>query len=765
MLRLARGITTGLAIAAALAVTGCIASLTQNPSKFPYFAPAGDIIQSHAKPAGFGYFANFDPFACRLEVRPRMAAMRPGDSQVLIATVYDESGQPRRGRRVEWVLEGKGHILEVDEAGYHPGRGYKVNERYAVSYTAYKEHVFDRGNNDPTDDFVIRPGQTWCVITSPIEGDTYVTAYAPGIYNWDRYKVQVETHWVNVAWTFPAPLQCRGGGPCTLTTNVFRRSDGLPLSNYRVRYTVIDGPPAVFQATGARTDEAVTDVLGNGNVTLVQPQPAPGISRIGIEVIRPSDSPVGPGTIIGRGETAVEWTAPSLAVTKLAPPSVAIGHNFNCTITLTNNGAVESEPLTVRDRIPEGLTFVGSVPPPAGQEGADLVWTVPSVRPGVPDVITVTFRADRAGAFNNLVSVTGATTRLEAAAVTLAAEAGLSLSVTAPPTAFVGEAIPYRITLTNTGAAAASNVVVRSTFDRGLVHARSADKPVETDPFTLEAGRSFTTELVLTAQTEGLLNNRLSAVADGGLSDVADATVRVTQPRAQLRVTGPSARYVRGRVEWTISARNSQNVPLTDAIIRAQLPGEVTLLEASQGGLQEPGGVVLWNLGTLSPQQEVRLRVAARVEQVAPRALCRVSLTAQPGIQETAENACEFRGVPALLMEMTDTADPIRVGEQTTYQLRLTNTGSLVANGIEVVCTGSSELRILQADGPDGNRGQIEGNRIVFPPRDGLIPTTQLVYTIVVQGAAPGDGRFRVEVRSNLGPDPVIEEEPTTVLP
>ena len=68
---------------------------------------------------------------------------------VIIATIYDEKGVPRRARRVEWMLEGAGNIVEVDESGIFPGRGYKVDNKYAVSYTSYKEHRITRGNANP----------------------------------------------------------------------------------------------------------------------------------------------------------------------------------------------------------------------------------------------------------------------------------------------------------------------------------------------------------------------------------------------------------------------------------------------------------------------------------------------------------------------------------------------------------------------------------------------------------------------------------------
>src|SRR5579864_6505739 len=178
----------GFCLKLLLAATGlCVASgcfgVTQNPSYFPYLLPTGDIVQTHAKPPGPGYYANFDPHAVRLEVRPLESTDPVRSQHVIIATVYDEKGLPRRDRRVEWMLEGAGNIIEVDESGYFPGRGYKVDNRYAVSYTDHLEHRIQRTKN-AGDDFIIQPGQSWCVISSAVEGDSQVTVYAPEIADW-----------------------------------------------------------------------------------------------------------------------------------------------------------------------------------------------------------------------------------------------------------------------------------------------------------------------------------------------------------------------------------------------------------------------------------------------------------------------------------------------------------------------------------------------------------------------------------------------------
>src|SRR5947207_323311 len=255
----------------ALALCGC-SGVTQNPSYFPSLLPTGDIVRTHAKPPGASYFSNFDPHAVKLVVRPVESCSPARMQHVLIATVYDEKGQPRRHRRVEWMVEGAGNIVEVDESGYFPGRGYKVDNKYAVSYTDYFEHRITRGNDNPNDDFVIRPGQSWCVITSSVEGDTHLTAYAPEIHNWEKGKVHISYHWVDAQWATPPTAAVPAGSPHLLTTNITRHTDHQPLAGYRVRYRILDGPPAIFLPSRTTEAVAVSDLRGNAGLQLVQQQ-------------------------------------------------------------------------------------------------------------------------------------------------------------------------------------------------------------------------------------------------------------------------------------------------------------------------------------------------------------------------------------------------------------------------------------------------------------------------------------------------------------
>ena len=385
---------------------GCF-GLSQNPTYFPYLSFTGDIIQTHAKPVGYAYYGNFDPHAIKLEVRPLETTNPVRKQQILIATVLDEKGLPRRDRRVEWILEGVGNIVEVDESGCLPGRGYKVDNKYAVSYTGYGEHRFTRGNADPGDDYMIRPGQTWCVISSAVEGDTFVTAYAPEIHNNDNQRVFVTQRWVDAEWTIPVPAVNRAGSEHVFSTSIVRHTDKQPLANYRVRYTIIDGPPAVFLPDRTQVATVTSDLSGSAKVTMVQVTPQAGQNKIGVEVIRPPDptSPSGVGVVVGRGETTKQWLAASVNVTMTGPPAAVVGQEINYTVTMTNTGNVEAQALTVRDPLPAGLQFVRADPPPI-REGNMLTWTLGLLPVGRSHIVHLTVTADRVGRASNCVNVT-----------------------------------------------------------------------------------------------------------------------------------------------------------------------------------------------------------------------------------------------------------------------------------------------------------------------------------------------------------------------
>src|SRR5207253_2281118 len=175
-----------------------------------------------------------------------------------------------------------------------------------------------------------------------------------------------------------------------VVSQVFRHTDRQPLANYRVRYRILDGPPAVLLPGRAQEAVVVSDLSGNASASLVQATPQPGVNRITVEIIRPPDpsSPSGVGIVIGRGETSKEWQAAQVALTLTGPPTAGVNQELPLTVAITNNGQVESQALTVREMLPEGVQFVRSTPR-AALEGNQLVWTLGVLPGGVTESLQV----------------------------------------------------------------------------------------------------------------------------------------------------------------------------------------------------------------------------------------------------------------------------------------------------------------------------------------------------------------------------------------
>lgn len=752
------------------AAGGC-EGVTHNPAYFPnYFFPFGDIVQTHAKPGGPSYFNNFDPHAVRLEVRPigigdNNAVNQVRTQHVLLATIYDEKDEPRRNRRVEWMIEGVGNIMEVDESGVFPGRGYKTSNKHAVSYTSCGEHRINRGNGNNADDFMVRPGQTWCTISSAVEGDTNITVYAPGIYDWERNKVYATIRWVDCVWEFPLPAQVRYGGEHVLTTRVFRATDKQPLAGYRVRYRILDGPAAVFLPSQTTDFTAVSDLGGNAQVAIKQAVAAYGINRIGMEIIRPPDpnAPTGSGIVIARGETSVEWLAPNVALSHTGPPTAVLGQDITYTTAVQNNGKFETQGATITCPIPDGVQYVRSQPP-AFNDGKQLVWTLGALAPGQNQTVQATYKTLRQGPITSTALLaTAEGQRDQKDFVTQVNVASLKLTVTGPPTAVIGQPFTVQMSIANPGNGPLENVLLTAQLDPNLQHESGRNLlnlPVGTvNPNETKAVPA----LVLVPRAAGQLRVNVNA-ASNNLSDSATYTVVVQEPQLGLVIDGKARCYVGDNSDWVIRVRNPSDAPLTNVMVRDRLPAELQFVAATQQG-QFQNGEVIWNLGALQGREERVLQLTARCLNITKQALQTISASADGGVRKDEQKAIEIFGLPALKVEMSDQGGAVEVGKKASYQVIVTNQGTQPANDIEVKVTIPAETKLLQVKGPTDGKETVAGPVIVFPKAGNLAPGQRLVYLIDVVAIRPGDARCQAEINAPiLTAGPVLRQQSTRII-
>lgn len=769
---------------------GCY-GVSSNPGLLRYLQPGGDIVRTHAKPPGRGYFQDFDPRSCKLEVVP-LEATSPARSQVvIIATITDGKGNPLKNRRVEWMLEGAGNIIEVDESGYFPGRGYKVDNRYAVSYTEHLEHRIKRTRN-AADDFIIRPGQSWCVITSAVEGDTQITAYAPEIDDWNTNRTVVTHHWVDASFSLPPVVAARAGQQAILTTNIFRHTDRQPLAGYRVRYRLMDGPPAILLPGKGQEAIVTSDINGNATVGLMQVEPGLGRNRVFIEVLRAPDPSLPSGSALGiaRGETAVDWQAAAVSLTPAIPSTVPIGQEVAVALTVTNTSAIEAKPVAVRAIVPEGAKYVRSNPQ-ASLEGNVLTWTLASLPGGARQTVEAIFLPAAAGTLTSRVRVDTADglkdEKVISTQVLPPSSPQLKVALNGPGGAAIvapdangapaNAPTTFLILVRNPGTSPATNITLQAEFDAGLAHESGAAK-VTLPVGTIEAGGERTVPLTLRAVKTGTAGLRVRATADGNLADQAEQRVQIGNARLSLTVKGSGVRYVGRPVVFDMEVANTGETALGDVTIRDQLPPELSFTSAiptaNDTGAATGSRQIVWALGTLQPGEKKQLQLTAAAGGVTQRTVNMVQAVGYPvflgdakpanlpaPVVAQAEAAVAVQGISALRMSVTDLEDPVEVGGRTTYQIDVVNQGSLPASQINVAGVLPAQMKLIKVNSPVSYR--VDGQRIQFDVVNRLSVGQTVTFMIEVEAIQAGDARFRAELSGGALKEPLVKEESTNI--
>jgi uncharacterized repeat protein (TIGR01451 family) len=337
----------------------------------------------------------------------------------------------------------------------------------------------------------------------------------------------------------------------------------------------------------------------------------------------------------------------------------------------------------------------------------------------------------------------------------------LTLGMDEPLSRGVGQPVTFTITLTNTGTAPATGILLSADFDQGLDHDTKSN-PVELPMASLGAGETKNIPLILTPRKPGLLKVHIAVTADGNLKREVTRSLNVARSQVALSITGPRARYVDQNVTWEIRVVNPNDLPLANVEVRDELPSEVTFVNATELG-QFVNGQVVWNVGNMGPREQRVLQVVGRCLRANPSVVSKATVQAEGGLFEKADAQLEILGIPAFNLEITKTGDPVAQGGKVTYKVVVTNRGSLPANAVALTASVTPQLQMIRGDGPKPPRA--EQLKLIFPSMDGLQPGQSYTYTIEAQGVQPGDARFRAELTTSTLPTPVAKEEPTIIYP
>jgi uncharacterized repeat protein (TIGR01451 family) len=358
-----------------------------------------------------------------------------------------------------------------------------------------------------------------------------------------------------------------------------------------------------------------------------------------------------------------------------------------------------------------------------------------------------------------LGSVATVTMTAQASAKSRCTKPELALRLSSQPQVHAGQQHLVQIEITNPGSGEATGVMILETVPAGVSH--EAGPALEFEIGNLAAGESQHLELVLTAEQAGRVTNIMTAKADAGLHVDASCEFEVIAPDLKVTVEGPDRRFLERPATYQVSIDNPGTAPAKEVQLVTHLPKGLQFVSANNLGEYDAAAhSVIWSLAELPANERGTVELVALPVEPGQHTL-QFSTKARDGLSDETQKEVTVEGIAALMFEVVDMDDPIEVGRETSYEIRVVNQGSKAAANVQVIAIMPDGLRALSGHGD--TRYTLQGERVVFAPLPQLGPKAETTFHIQAQGVRDGDHRIKVQITTDEIREPITKEESTRV--
>lgn len=474
--------------------------------------------------------------------------------------------------------------------------------------------------------------------------------------------------------------------------------------------------------------------------------------------------------------SVVEVVQPQLRLSKQGPESAYICEDITYTYTVTNAGSGDAENVRIVESLPSGLQTR------EGQKEINL--EVGSLAAGQSEEMTVQLAATEPGTYASRARAESGPDSVHSEEVqTQVVEANLRVAISGPEWEFTERPVTYQVAVTNAGDFSARDAKLTIVSDRvaGDEQLLNQDQPQRqgqpsADPQARQ--RQQTQQQQANKQQSQEPAQQWDAQTQQQQSQPQDPQTQQQraqqgqqqqtqrqQTQQQARQQDPQMREEQQQQQQTQRQQAQQQARQQDPqrFAQQQDPQRRQQFAQQQGAIQgeenerqigdlEPGETVRFNITLPGGTRAETLRVMAQATSICE--------TADDKAMDIAQT--EIRTIPALLLEMVDNNDPVRIGDTTTYIITVKNQGTGVANGVIITANLPQELEYRSASGDSEvqNEGQ---NEVQFRPID-LAPGEVAMWNIEAQANAPADVRVRVQMQSEYLAQAVPEVEPTRLV-
>ncbi|MEM9643598.1 MAG: DUF11 domain-containing protein [Planctomycetota bacterium] len=472
-----------------------------------------------------------------------------------------------------------------------------------------------------------------------------------------------------------------------------------------------------------------------------------------------------------------------LSLTKTVDDATpGLGQNVTFGLTLRNAGPDNATGVSVRDVLPDGLTFVSQAASVGSYDSATGVWSVGSVASGGNVTLAITARVDSAGSRTNFAEVIASeqfdpdsqpdfdntspddTSQDDQALVQILTEAiDLSLTKSASVSEVpVGSNVTFALQVSNAGPSDATGVVVQDLLPAGVTFVSSVPSQGSFDSGSglwsvgnIASGTSQNLSIVARVDVAGNKTNTAQVFAadqtdvdstpnNGANSEDDQASVVITSPQIDLSLTksvSDSTPDVGQSVTFTIVVSNSGPDGATGVNVLDRLPAGLSFVSASTGQGTFDNATGTWNVGSISAGANATLGIVAMVDSAgAITNTAQVSSAVQPDADSTPNNSVateddqasvtlQAQQIDLSVSKSADDVNPNR-GQNVTFTVTVSNAGPTTATGVVIRDMLPAGLTFVSSDPSVGSYNTTSGLWTVGSLAASTSQTLQLVARV-----------------------------------
>ena len=450
--------------------------------------------------------------------------------------------------------------------------------------------------------------------------------------------------------------------------------------------------------------------------------------------------------------------APQIVIEKIPPKELLVGQNAVWKTIVKNVGQTIAVNVEIKDLLPKGSQLIETNPPAIKGFNGELIWKIGDIPPGKQVTVSMEIMPLEEGRMGSVAQVVFQTS---ASGEGIVAKPQLAVQTQGVKQIGIGNSTELTILLSNPGTGTAKNVVLTENVPPQLQH-EAKDSVLTYNVGDLKPNETRTINLTMTAIRAGKFVNSLTATADPGLNAESRFEMEVVAPQLKMTVQGPTRRFLEREGSYKLAISNPGTAPATHVAMRVQLPNGLEFVRANNSGVYDrQTRTVRWLLEELPANDSGDVELVVVPTQIGHQTLV-YQASADKGIADNGQKECLVEGMAALLTQVSDTSDPVLIGERTTYNINVVNQGTKAAQNVRVSAQIPPGMEFLGAEAPSNYRIG-PNNTIIFEPTAQLPPKAEVRFKILVKAINPGDQRLKLSVVSDELSSPVTKEESTQV--